>query len=339
MLPLFVNTRSEIPYDSKGYKKKNIENNFVYKGVTYKQKIAYEKKLSLIFRIELGILAFLASLVLIPLCLNPKKVKGWWKRSVEGIDERVVLIIKNQKTSTKQVQFNKARGKYFLKWEPANKIGKTPSIELTDFKIFTEEFPQERGIPPVSLRDTSLIDKTGEIQSVHGTAELFSDSAIVEKLDIVKRVKIDSIYVQYTKYKKAIFQQLSTRGCTAATAAMFILDRGKIPDLQSMKSRNLGNDEDQIRDIKNGGLTPLTQFATTLIELKNLLEQCGPAIVTLQGKLGNHVVIVDEVNDSLQVRLRDPYHGWEITVTKEAFLEEWKTGKIIQLLENSTEIP
>lgn len=45
-------------------------------------------------------------------------------------------------------------------------------------------------------------------------------------------------------------------------------------------------------------------------------------------------MVIDDVSEDLShVRLRDPYHGWEITVTTKAFLKEWHGGKAIQVLD------
>lgn len=203
----------------------------------------------------------------------------------------------------------------------------------------TNEIPsniQRRRIPPIGWCDT-IIFKNGMIKSVHGSGELFNDSEILEKLEIVKRVVIkrfidSNLYAEYTRHGKAIIQQQGTRGCTAATAAMLIMDNGKQPDIQQLRIRNLGNDEDQIRDIENAGLIPLTNHAATLSELRDLLSRHGSAIASVHDQLGGHVVVVDEISEDLsQVRLRDPYHGWEITVKSEAFFKEWQGGEVIQV--------
>lgn len=191
--------------------------------------------------------------------------------------------------------------------------------------------PQVRAIPPVSIMDTQRAPGV----SVHGTTELFKDNEIVEKLDIIRREKIvmdSKVFVSYTKHGKAIIQQQATRGCTAATAAMLIVDHGKQPDLQVLRMRNLGNDENQVRDIKAAGLNPVINTANTLKELQNLIQKNGSAVVTVIEDAGFHVVVVDAVSaDFSKIRLRDPYHGWEITVTQKAFLREWNKGRAIQI--------
>lgn len=230
------------------------------------------------------------------------------------------------------VQFGEARARVFDKANPPEAIQDIHSVVL-------EKNEQRRKIPPVSMMDTIVLKKGEGIQSVHPTGTLFSDDAIVEKLPIENKKQIgNKVYAYYTKHNKAIIQQQATRGCTAAVAAMLIMDHGKNSNLDELCHRNLGNDENQIRDIENAGLTPLVNNATDLKGLKILLQKHGPAIAKLSGSLGGHVIVVDEVSEDLsKVRLRDPYHGWEITVTSEAFMKEWAArlyadgGKLIQV--------
>ncbi|MFQ5729032.1 MAG: hypothetical protein ACE5GN_01555 [Waddliaceae bacterium] len=56
--------------------------------------------------------------------------------------------------------------------------------------------------------------------------------------------------------------------------------------------------------------------------LKHFISGKGSAIVTIGGDLGAHVIVVDEMTSD-QVRLHDPYHGWDIIVTLDAFKERF----------------
>lgn len=242
-----------------------------------------------------------------------------------------------QKNNKNNVNFaNGARAREFHKEKPPIDIQNISSIELADIK----PAPQERKIPRIGKHDTIVgFGRGGVLISAHGSGQLFNDSEIVEKLDIIHRVEIKeeekgfNVFAQYTTYGKAIIQQQATRGCTAATAAMLIMDNGKQPNLHQLMRRNLGTDDDQIRDIENTGLKAITQPANTLQELQGLLIENGSAIVAVNVKLGGHVIVVDEISEDLaKVRLRDPYHGWEITVTSKAFLKEWHGGNAIQVM-------
>jgi len=207
-------------------------------------------------------------------------------------------------------------------------------------RVFNEErvmqqyaaVPQKRKIPSLSVMDT-VIFSPGGVRSEHGSGELFSDREIIENLPLIRREEIGSgIYASYTENEKAIIQQQATRGCTAATAAMLIMDNGRTPNLRCLKERNLGTDEDQLRDIQAAGLTGVINQANDLSQLRELIIRNGSAVVSVSEALGAHVIVVDEVSEDLsQIRLRDPYHGWEITVSQGAFLKEWHGGKAIQI--------
>lgn len=203
------------------------------------------------------------------------------------------------------------------------------------FNSYIQRVLQSRTTPRAGSCDT-VIGPPSNLQSIHGEGKLFEDQEIIEKLEVIKRVELESeIYASYTKHGKAIVQQQATRGCTAATAAMLIMDNGGNPDCLALQTRNLGSDEAQLGDIQKAGLKGIKNSANNLSELRNLIIQNDSCIVSVSESLGNHVIIVDAVSQDLsQVRLRDPYHGWEITVTREAFLKEWNGGKAIQIVKN-----
>jgi|GEM_PF-5603000 len=234
----------------------------------------------------------------------------------------------------------------------ASKREETQKITDTAQKAGRFLHSQKRRYPPVSIDDT-VIAKPGRsfkeliqnpevslndiAESVHGQFNLFSDEEIVEKKPIIRQkplIQGEKVYAEFTEHGKAIIQQQATRGCTAAVAAMLIIDNNKQPSIQELRSRNLGNDDDQERDIREAVLEPLTTEVHSLQELRQELLKNGSAIIGVDYQdSGGHVIVVDAVSeDSEQVRLRDPYHGWEITVTGTAFDKAWMGGgKIMQV--------
>jgi hypothetical protein len=188
--------------------------------------------------------------------------------------------------------------------------------------------PQMRRIPPLSLIDT-LIVVDGEFTSEHGTVDFFTDDEILENLNIIKTVIKENTEIRYTKNGKAILQQQATRGCTAATAAMLMLDNGKEPNYWGLRTRTLANDEEQVANIKSTGLKAFINKAKDLSELKDMILRHDSCVGSFRG---GHVIVIDEVSSDLsKIRMRDPYHGWEITVGSESFLNKWIPGNIIQI--------
>lgn len=188
-------------------------------------------------------------------------------------------------------------------------------------------------------------------KSVHGTCSVFNDEEILRVHRVIKKElfkerfnnygRKEKVYIDFTQNNKAIIQQQATRGCTAATAAMLIKDQGGKPKFCELQGSNLGDDESIKQDIQNAGfkLMVTSLISNSLEDFREQLKNYGSAIVSLEDpQAGGHSIVVDEVSEDLQqVRLRDPYHGWEITVSAEAFQLRWSGGNVIQI-ENETSI-
>lgn len=196
----------------------------------------------------------------------------------------------------------------------------------------------ERRYPPLSgFVDTIRIDANGKMQGVHGTANLFSKDEIVEIHPIVESRLLgngnfltEPAYIDFTKSQAAVIQQQAVRGCTAAASAMLIVQAGKKCDISRMLGRSLASTKEICQDIQDAGLKPIvTVLSQDLEQLKKLLTN-GPAIISIGGELGGHVVVVDQVEDNI-VKLRDPYHGWKITVKRDALAKRYGGGDAIQV--------
>lgn len=246
----------------------------------------------------------------------------------------------NKVFGSKHVRFAGARARVFTKNSPAKNVEYLNSFEFKGSK--KQGTPQTRKIPPMSFCDTIIAKSDQTQQSAHGTMILFDEDEIVEKRNILKKVKIGTrpdfisfysgsssipIFAYYTDHGKAIIQQQATRGCTAAVIAMLVMDHGRKPDIEALHTTNLGTDETQASALKKAGLSAITTSVRDLSELRALIAKNGSAVVSGRG----HVIVVDDIAKDLStVRLRDPYHGWEITVTQKAFLEGWDKSPVMQ---------
>src|SRR5690606_32162719 len=102
----------------------------------------------------------------------------------------------------------------------------------------TSRFP--RSFPPLGIHDT-VIAIGDQIVSVHGSGIFFEDQEIVKVSAVVAKETTDSwLTICFSESGKAIVQQQSIRGCTAAAAAMLFLNYGKRPDYQKLRRCNLG---------------------------------------------------------------------------------------------------
>ena len=195
--------------------------------------------------------------------------------------------------------------------------------------------PGPRQYPPISASDTVRYVK-GKPQSVHGQITVFNDDEIIEVCPISESKTINDVKITFTQEgHKAVIQQQATRGCTAAAATMLMVDHGKDPDSQYLSLTNLGDESSMAQAIQKAGLMPRVQkVQNNLRSLRDAITKHGPAVVGIQ-EGGSHVVVVDEISENLdKVRLRDPYHGWAIVVSGEAFtkrLGPFATNTLVQI--------
>lgn len=192
-------------------------------------------------------------------------------------------------------------------------------------------------IKPDLFRNDEILRVHPVIKTVQSVAQ-HSDSQITPRVDLVElparsdgNAKINRIFV---------IAQAEHKSCTGTAVSMLLADRGS---RSVIDYRNLDVDG-YISEITRRGFEPIAHClapsairphdpnipfiavedeSQKLLELKRLTDLYGAAIVTVQGlksEIGNHALIIDRVADDLSaVTLRDPWHGWCIDVTAEAF--------------------
>ena len=200
--------------------------------------------------------------------------------------------------------------------------------------------PIIRKHPPLSVSDSAFFfrNSAGSITacSTHREANVFYDDEIITTHPTIRTESIgDRIIATFSEHNKAIIQQQSIRGCTAATAAMLIMDHGGQPDLNRFRQDTLGNTETISDDIRAARKTPSVGLGGKNIqELRIKILEGGAAIVSIcDPEIGGHSIVVDDISpDCTKIRLRDPYHGWEICVKAAAFVLRWSSASpIVQI--------
>ncbi|MFN4174631.1 MAG: hypothetical protein ACK4HV_05970, partial [Parachlamydiaceae bacterium] len=139
------------------------------------------------------------------------------------------------------------------------------------------------------------------------------DDKIIEKEKWIRTIVLDyephkvrTIF--YTKNGKAIFQQQSPEGAFEAAKFMLFLDNAKNFEYKDLNDGNTVKLLEALHLLKRGGMGLSKTFAL-------LIKKSGPAIVAINAAIGNHYVIVDHISqDGKHIRIRDPFHGWEITL-------------------------
>lgn len=181
-----------------------------------------------------------------------------------------------------------------------------------------------RAIPAGSAMDTIIGLPGGGIASIHYKgAVLFQDDEILG---------IDLHPMDYkpptwgvTRDGRSLVQQVGFRGCIAACASMMQLDRGVEPDRRWLESCNLEKKEHAVERLVWSGLAAMRVRelgADIPRRLEELIGLSGGILLGISGELGSHVIILDEVDRSEgMARIREPFHGWSITVQLESLLQ------------------
>lgn len=76
-----------------------------------------------------------------------------------------------------------------------------------------------------------------------------------------------------------------------------------------------------IQCLRSVRLEPIESTIMSLEELRSNIEEHGSAIVTTKGLI-RYSYVVDSVKED-RVEIRDPYHGWKVAITHEAFRKDW----------------
>jgi hypothetical protein len=202
----------------------------------------------------------------------------------------------------------------------------------------------QRRYPPLSIADT-MGGEVGPDGIPVGRNQkkipYFSESEILQIHPSTGQVMLgEGVVANAGADGRITIQQQGQRACTAAASGMLIHDAGKPVNVDDLKSRNLGNKDSVRGDIERAGLkarvaeikAPTPREAMQALEEN--LRQFGSAVVSVGGEIGGHVIVVDSV-DLVHGRatIRDPWHGWRITVTLDALAK--RTGSrmdVVQVL-------
>ena len=155
------------------------------------------------------------------------------------------------------------------------------------------------------------------------------------------------------KIYRSLFQQPSLHGCTIGVTKMLLADHNKdysyLAQHRKFGSLELIFDDLEASDLKPKMLEFSNSFDNLVIDdLKQALSMTplnGSIVLHIFDEhIGQHVIIVDKIIDvksrsnrserskiRTYVRLRDPYHGWEVSVKAEALLKRIERLEYIYL--------
>lgn len=164
-------------------------------------------------------------------------------------------------------------------------------------------------------RDTKYLsgERSGFLYGAHQPTFSYSDDEIIEVIALPGHARPDG--------KRPLFQS-GQRGCCGATGAMIASDLlGR--ECEVIKGLNLDRSDRIERDLESFGVVPIRSEVSSLEELRQKLEEHRCSAQVSVDSCGGHVIVVDSVQED-RVEIRDPYHGWAVALTVDAFMRSWR---------------
>ncbi|WP_158515186.1 pentapeptide repeat-containing protein [Bordetella sp. H567] len=189
-----------------------------------------------------------------------------------------------------------------------------------------------RSYAPPSHVDT----RRGNAPLRDGKVDFFHDREILDIFPVQRTERVGGVDIGYLEDGRWVIQQQAQRACSAGVSAMLSADHGGKINVHRLWSRSLADEAQVLIDLKGAtDYTPITARPQTVEALAEQLNKHGSAIVSVNGEIGSHFIIVDGIDLTAHtVALRDPYHGWAIQVPLVAFTSRWAPGsqdRIVQL--------
>ncbi|WP_068471300.1 hypothetical protein [Candidatus Protochlamydia phocaeensis] len=261
-------------------------------------------------------------------------------RSVAKSDPRLAFA------STPKVRTNLAEQR--PQWVPQTVVSKIGTLSTQNFNFSClsdalssadkearlKWFFSQRKYPPMSVVGIDTVRPVAGIKDpstcptqdgyaaspgAHGPHKLLflSDEKISHIADCqsVRFTSEDEIPIGVYADGKTMIQQQANRGCVAACAAMLVEDRGRNCDIEALHRTNLANEESFLTWIHQSGLKgELATLKADPNELKAFVQKYGSISIRItEPNIGNHQIILDDI-DAENATIRDPFHGWRITI-------------------------
>jgi hypothetical protein len=212
-------------------------------------------------------------------------------------------------------------------------IAELKRIELNRHKAYLKEDKEQifqRKAPLLGLKSSTK-------NIIYLEAILFLDEEIINVSRIISSKRLFEnkgilAFKKISENNNTVIQQASFKSCGQTCLCMLLLDHNLqaplalINEGESSTIKNLQDLLSQFNVKNNAKKIETTNSDEFLLSLKKEISLNGPCILSIQGlkegRIGGHFIIVNEIFDDFnKIRIRDPFHGWEITITKAAFLD------------------
>ncbi|MEI6242522.1 MAG: hypothetical protein WCP39_03850 [Chlamydiota bacterium] len=158
-----------------------------------------------------------------------------------------------------------------------------------------------------------------------------------------ERILPDLINIQlqaiaFTESNRHVILQQAAKSCVPTCVGMLVLDHKKTPNYDAIELTNLANDEQAVEWVRETGLTPKFTEIPNVSNKTEFLVRClkengSGALGIDHPKIGGHDIVLDEISiENNTAVIRDPFHGWALTIKLNALLS-WNPCSLIQIIE------
>lgn len=171
------------------------------------------------------------------------------------------------------------------------------------------------------------------------TAEMIvANKKIIERLGLkdLEDPKKQEEAIAITESGKHVILQQALKSCVPTCVAMLILDHGETPNYELCRTTNLANSDQAVVWLKKAKLeSRISKIPED--NTKEFLSEClkahGPGILGIHHpSISAHVVVLDEISlETNEAVIRDPFHGWMISVKLDALIPWVKNEDFIQI--------
>jgi hypothetical protein len=145
----------------------------------------------------------------------------------------------------------------------------------------------------------------------------------IEETDVLIK-KLHAIAI--TEDGRHIILQQACKSYMPTCVAMLVLDHGKKPNYNLIKTTSSATDSHAIKWIQEAGLKPKTTQIPSSGNVENLLSCClsehGPGILSIDHPIiQGHGVVLDEISvEKNHAKIRDSFHGRSLTLKLDVLL-------------------
>lgn len=185
-------------------------------------------------------------------------------------------------------------------------------------QVFQRKIPL-RG-PWTSMRnELLLIPSFSEVKHV---SKIQKEELLEDKVSC----RIKKLKVAVSEHNHIVLQQQAAKSCGQTCVAMLLMDLGIKPDFRNLEGCSTNEDRRMsvikgldLREIRNELSTENKQEFLEKLQAK--IHENGSALIGVDADAGGHCIICDDISADLEtVRIRDPWHGWEVSLDAEIFL-------------------